>query len=259
MAQEEDTDTALAEEIRQAHQKLKAAESLFLQKVGHELTADERKMAQLLAVSAFHLHKNFENIFFLSPSTKYPIFTDKKWYDFVKANIKCPTTWKEGEKPAACVYQDTRGFDFCQSCITDTRKKEENSPYTAVVHAQRDFLTAESKRSHIILCKKMEKTEDNEYGFAYTDSIPIDKPAVLFLGGTGTETNHAANGNMSIIRDFFKENNFTDDVGIYSVIYEFGEDINTKFNNFSARRKLFADHFVPTTYKKSRIVGNKYI
>lgn len=49
MAQEEDTDTALAEEIRQAHQKLKAAESLFLQKVGHELTADERKMAQLLA------------------------------------------------------------------------------------------------------------------------------------------------------------------------------------------------------------------
>ena len=60
MAQEEDTDTALAEEIKQAHQKLKAAESLFSQKVGHELTADERKMAQLLAVSLLSLNQNYK-------------------------------------------------------------------------------------------------------------------------------------------------------------------------------------------------------
>lgn len=215
------------------------------------------------------LNQNYKNGFSLEPSKKHVIFSDQKWYDFISANFKCTIKWNKGEKPAAFIDKKTCGFDFFLSAIDCVFKKDKDSPYNDIIHAERAVLQAESKRSHIILCQKVDKTKDNEHGLIHVDSIPIDKPAVLFLGGVAASTNRAANGTMSIIRDFFKENNFTDAVDIYSVIYEYNEDMHINFNDYynarlkffyASRRKLFAEHLVPTIYREtSKVVGNKYI
>ena len=107
------------------------------------------------------------------------------------------------------------------------------------------------KLSHMQLCQRVEKTRENEYGFLLVDTIPPDKPTVLVLGGNDTITNRAANGYMSDMEDLLKKYKLDGKVGIYSIIYDL------KRNDFYERKKLFQDHFRPTT-SKYRISNDKY-
>ena len=76
--------------------------------------------------------------------------------------------------------------------------------------------------SHSEIIKRVLKTPDNIYGIKRIKSIPGDEVCVLYLGGNGTTTTRAANGNAKIIEQQVT-NVFSDDIPIYSVVYDFDE------------------------------------
>ena len=138
-----------------------------------------------------------------------------------------------------------------------------------------NFLAQESA-SHTFIGQRVSKTQDNPYGFWLVNHIPVDEPAILALTGSGTRERFgtdnqagykSANGYLSDIEKFLQKGNITQKVGLYAVVYNFGssEHGEEKFNDRLARKKLFADHHVPTydlcLYRQHnpKFVGNKYL
>lgn len=65
---------------------------------------------------------------------------------------------------------------------------------------------------------RSEKTDNNKYGWQIVDTIPYDKPCILYVGGDGTDSDRAANGNAKIIeQDILKPLNIK--IPVYSVKY----------------------------------------
>ena len=48
-------------------------------------------------------------------------------------------------------------------------------------------LISRYEQSHIIIGKRVEKSDENPEGFTHVDGISPNEVAFLFLGGTGTE------------------------------------------------------------------------
>ena len=130
--------------------------------------------------------------------------------------------------------------------------------------------------SHIIIGQRTEKTKENPHGFWLVNNVPFDEPAILALTGSGTKERagidnqagyRSANGYLSDIEKILQRGDLTQKVGLYAVIYnlgrnEYGEE---RFNDRIARKKLFADHHVPSydlcLYRQHnpKFVGNKYV
>ena len=74
--------------------------------------------------------------------------------------------------------------------------------------------------SGISIGLRVEKTNENEYGWDLVKDVPVDSPCVVYLGGSGAITDKAANGYAKEV-----ENEITATVGqkvpVYSVKYDF--------------------------------------
>lgn len=110
--------------------------------------------------------------------------------------------------------------------------------------AYRQLGRIEELISHSSLGQRVEKTDDNPYGFKIVDHIPNDETAVLFLGGNITNSEKNANGYLSSLEDLLQKNNLKGKVAIYAAIYDFGEseDKEIVFNDYLARAKLKQDY-----------------
>ena len=107
--------------------------------------------------------------------------------------------------------------------------------------AARKLGNTEELRSTVRYGKRVKKTETNTVGYVAVDKISIDEPCVLVLGGDGSNTPKAANGYMKQIESLLQANNIDDTVGIYSVVYSFGDSRTDKkfaFNEYVARKIL---------------------
>ncbi|MBP5534511.1 MAG: hypothetical protein J6Y03_03290 [Alphaproteobacteria bacterium] len=132
------------------------------------------------------------------------------------------------------------------------------------------------EQSHVIIGQRVEKSEENPHGFKHVFSVPPDKPAVLFFGGTGTEvdkgSDKSANGYLSHLETYLKKSgiekilkeqtNTTDikkALGLYSIIYDFGKTIDGGISceKDLARGTLFAKHKQIWSPVRFKIINNK--
>lgn len=93
-------------------------------------------------------------------------------------------------------------------------------------------------RSTIEYGERVQKTNDNPDGWKMMDEIPMDRVCVLFLGGTGSDTPKAANGYLRSIEGALKSSDIKDSVGLFGVVYHFGDthtDAEYAFNDRVAR------------------------
>ena len=92
--------------------------------------------------------------------------------------------------------------------------------------------------------QRVEKTDDNQYGFKSVDYITDNEPAVLFLGGNATNSDRSANGYLSSLEKLLQYHKIEENVALYAAIYDFGEfdDKAIAFNDNLARTKLMQDH-----------------
>lgn len=92
--------------------------------------------------------------------------------------------------------------------------------------------------------KRVEKTDDNQYGFKSVDHITDNEPAVLFLGGNATNSDRSANGYLSSLEKLLQYHKIEENIALYAAIYDFGEfdDKAIAFNDNLARTKLMQDH-----------------
>ena len=104
----------------------------------------------------------------------------------------------------------------------------------------RIFYDTEDLRSNVEIAKRIEKTIDDEHGCKIVDAIPIDEACILVLGGNGSDSPKNANGYMKNIEYLLSVNGLEKGVGIYSVIYDFGdsEDKGYYFNDHQARIRM---------------------
>ncbi len=84
----------------------------------------------------------------------------------------------------------------------------------------------EKLKSLVTVFSRGEKTEDNTFGMNKVQNDVINNPCVLVLGGDGTRTEKLLNGYLSNIYRLLKENNLHEKVGVYGVVYDFGEYMN---------------------------------
>lgn len=91
---------------------------------------------------------------------------------------------------------------------------------------------------------RVEKTDDNPYGFKSVDSIIADETAILFLGGNATNSDRSANGYLSSLEKLLQHHKVEENIALYAAIYDFGEmdDRAVAFNDNLARTKLMQDH-----------------
>lgn len=118
--------------------------------------------------------------------------------------------------------------------------------------AYRQMGKIEELTSRSTIGERVDKTADNPFGFKSVDNMVIDQPAVLFLGGDGTNSEKAANGYLSSIEKLMQKHNLQDPVALYAAVYAFGEreDRDVAFNEYSARTKLMQDHYRSVKIKK---------
>ena len=92
--------------------------------------------------------------------------------------------------------------------------------------------------------KRVEKTEDNPYGFKSVDNITDDETAILFLGGNATNSDKSANGYLSSLEKLLQSHKVKENIALYAAIYDFGEfdDEAVAFNDNLARTKLMQEH-----------------
>lgn len=102
-----------------------------------------------------------------------------------------------------------------------------------------DELTSRSS-----VCQRVEKNEDNPYGFKNVDNIAEDETAILFFGGNATSTARSANGYLSSLDKLLQHHKIEENVALYAAIYDFGEmdDRAVAFNDNLARTKLMQDY-----------------
>lgn len=104
----------------------------------------------------------------------------------------------------------------------------------------RIFNDVEDLRSNVEIAKRVEKSLENKYGYQAVEQIPIDEVSVLVLGGNGTDDPEKTNGYMKSMEYLLDTNGLRDNIGIYSVVYDFGEpeDVNYSFNDHHARMRM---------------------
>lgn len=71
------------------------------------------------------------------------------------------------------------------------------------------------------IIKRVPKTPDNQYGCITVNSVPVDTPSVVALGGELTTTAQAANSYAKTLQNVLNENKVYG-VDVYSVTYHFG-------------------------------------
>ena len=137
-------------------------------------------------------------------------------------------------------------------------------------------LIASFEQSHVIIGQRVEKSVNNPRGFKHVGIIIPDKPAILFMGGTGTElhkgADESANGYLSKMEAYIKNRGIEEvlekqgkdpdikkSVGFYSIIYDFGRRINGDdiCDADTARGKLYIDHKQIWSKNEYKIVGDK--
>ena len=85
------------------------------------------------------------------------------------------------------------------------------------------------------------KSDDNKYGWQIVEAIPYDEPCVLCLGGSGVNSDQAANGNAKIIeQDILAQIGVN--VPVYSVKYRIkqngdGDERNNAFVKHRVKQK----------------------
>ncbi len=98
--------------------------------------------------------------------------------------------------------------------------------------------------SSISIGQRVEKDEENPMGWKNIDEIQPTKTCVLFLGGDGTISDKRANGYLKSIEQLFQREQMSEDVALYSVVYDFGgwNDRDIVFNANNARSHLMQEH-----------------
>ena len=105
----------------------------------------------------------------------------------------------------------------------------------------------EELKSSISLGQRVDKTENNPFGFKKIDTIQPDDICILYLGGDGTLTDKQANAYLSSTQKLLEDNLSQEDfqkVSLYAPVYNFGEwdDRYLVFNGNLARTKLMQDY-----------------
>ena len=130
---------------------------------------------------------------------------------------------------------------------------------TSFRNASRKLGNTQELRSSFQIGKRVPKTETNKSGWQTTNTIPINEPSVLFLGGDGTLGAQQANGYAKQIERLFNNNNLTENIGIYSIAYDFGDtsrDPNFANNPKTSRNILMQQHGRKTKPKKSTSIDD---
>lgn len=91
--------------------------------------------------------------------------------------------------------------------------------------------------SRAILGERVPKSASNQFGWRSVADLPADEVCVFFLGGDGTMSEISANGYLSSVENLLKEKGLYGKVGMYGLVYEFGDYMN----KHSARLKLMQD------------------
>lgn len=132
--------------------------------------------------------------------------------------------------------------------------------------AARKLGNTEELRSTVRYGKRVKKTEENPLGWIDIKEIPVTEPCVFILGGDGSNTPKAANGYMKSVEALLNKNGLNDGVGIYSVVYNFGDTKNDSkfaFNEHAARQLLMQQrgHTLDNTPKSESIddIDPRYI
>lgn len=104
----------------------------------------------------------------------------------------------------------------------------------------RIFNDTEDLRSNVEIVKRVEKTIDYEYGCKIVETIPVDEVSILVLGGNGSYNPKNANGYMKNMEYLLNTKYLDKDVGVYGVVYDFGEseDKEYYFNDDRARMRM---------------------
>ncbi len=127
-----------------------------------------------------------------------------------------------------------------------------NSNITLKV-AYRNMEQKDKLRSRVEIGERIDKSQENEYGFKIVEDINPDETAVLFLGGSSTKSDSSANGYLSSVEELLKESQITQKVKLYAAIYDFGDELDRDayFNDSMARSKLMEQyhHDVPIEHK----------
>ncbi|MBR5904800.1 MAG: hypothetical protein IKZ49_04725, partial [Alphaproteobacteria bacterium] len=100
-------------------------------------------------------------------------------------------------------------------------------------------------RSTMLIGQRVEKTEENPHGFQIVNGIPIDETCVLFLGGNGTTDGQKLNGYLGDVKTVLEKSGLDGKVGIYGVIYNFGDvdkDEKYAFRDERARKFFMFKH-----------------
>lgn len=122
--------------------------------------------------------------------------------------------------------------------------------------AYRNMEQKDKLRSHAELGERVDKTEDNNYGFKRVDSINPDETAILFLGGSGADSDRSANSYLSSVDELIREHNIKQKVKLYAAIYDFGDELDRDAycNASLARIKLLEQyrHRIPLDAKFSK-------
>ena len=132
------------------------------------------------------------------------------------------------------------------------------------------------EQSHIVIGKRVGKSDENSDGFKHVDGIPANEVSFLFLGGTGTEVEQggdkSANGYLSYLERYIRNRGIEDvlkeqgkdteikkSIGLYSVVYDFGKTVSGKIvcNSTNARGKLFTEHKQVWARNPMKIVKNE--
>ena len=92
--------------------------------------------------------------------------------------------------------------------------------------------------SKVSVHKRVDKNEQNPYGFENVENIDNEKPCVLALGGDGVRFEKELNGYLGEIYRLMENHELQDKVNVYGVIYDFGEYMDVNW----ARTKMMHDY-----------------
>ncbi len=92
--------------------------------------------------------------------------------------------------------------------------------------------------SRVSLGQRVTKNEKYPFGWKQIEKIPGNEVSILFLGGDGTVTDRAANGNLVVVERLLQEKNLAGKVALYAVAYDFGDFMRRDL----ARMKLMQDY-----------------
>lgn len=163
-------------------------------------------------------------------------FVDKYKNDNNTSNV----AMKNMIKILAIAYEIPEYKERTEKIINEIRASKKIIGLDNIRAIARIIGDTENLRSTMIIGQRVEKTEDNPFGFKIAKEIPEDEICVLFFGGNGTDSPKKANGYMSGIKELLESSGISTPVNIYSVLYNFGEreDKGYMFDDSRARKLL---------------------